>query len=341
MANAWGELDWSAGNWGEQSNVTEQVTGLSTSIALNSVDSYPNEGWGSDFWGSENWGESAYTVPVTGLQQNIDITNPDIAIGQQVDVTGQQQNLSLNSPNIDIAVEVFLNQNPLPNLTVSEGTVDASPDAVATGQQQNLSTGTLDAYNRQGWGRYFFGEEEWGASGLWETVSVTGQQLNIGTNASTDVDVSVTVELDTVDDPGWGGGQVAWGNQEWGQAEVSMAMTMGEGTVDPSPDAMAEGIGMTVGVGLGTVTADANTDVITGQQVNIAQGQAELDAVTFGKPAGQNLKITLQGVVAGTSVEVDLVGNGLTLELNSINVQSWQIVDTGTNVNWNIIDTAA
>ena len=120
-----------------------------------------------------------------------------------------------------------------------------------------------------------------------------------------------------------------------------MAMTMGEGTVDPSPDAMAEGIGMTVGVGLGTVTADANTDVITGQQINIAQGQAELDAVTFGTPAGEQLNVALQGVVAGTSVEVDLTGNGLTLALNSINVQSWQIVDTGTNVNWNIIDTAA
>lgn len=363
MANAWGELSWNAGNWGNQNDVTEQVTGLSTSIALNSVDSYPNEGWGSDFWGSENWGESAFTVPVTGLQQNIDITNPDvgwgqlewaaynsrwggestvnIAIGQQVDVSGQQQNLSVGDTEIIIATEVFLDQNPLPNLTVSEGTVDASPDAVATGLQQNLSTGTLDAYNREGWGRYFFGEEEWGASGLWESVSVTGQQLNVGTNASTDVDVSVTVELDTVDDPGWGGGQVAWGNQTWGQAEVSMAMTIGEGTVDPSPDAMVVGIGMTMGLGLGSVTADANTDVITGQQVNIAQGQAELDAVTFGTPAGEQLNVTLQGVVAGTSVEVDLTGNGLTVAINSINVQSWQIVNTGTNVNWNIIDTAA
>jgi hypothetical protein len=574
MANAWGELSWNAGNWGDQNNVTEQVTGLSTSIALNSVDSYPNEGWGSDFWGSENWGESAFTVPVTGLQQNIDITNPDvgwgelewsaynsrwggestvnIAIGQQVDVSGQQQNLSVGDTEIIIATEVFLNQNPLPNLTVSEGTVDASPDAIATGQQQNLSTGTLDAYNRQGWGRYFFGEEEWGASGLWETVSVTGQQLNIGTNASTDVDVSVTVELDTVDDPGWGGGQVAWGNQEWGQAEVSMAMTIGEGTVDPSPDATVVGIGLTAGVALGSVVqgdanvvinndilptfaargdaqlstaqakfgpssllldgtgdfvqstaspvvqndftieffayasnfaqdaylwdnslssqgfaisitsagqlrliqnntilqqtsspslnnnqwnhfalvqngsllnlyingtsklqyatggdsypgqsykigtnegetqffngyidefrssdiarytttftpptsaftadgstisllhfdgANGSTNIVnsTGSEIprialGLGQGQAELDAVTFGTPAGEQLNVTLEGVVAGTSVEVDLTGNGLTLALNSINVQSWQIVDTGTNVNWNIIDTAA
>jgi hypothetical protein len=38
MANAWGELSWNAGNWGDQNNATVSVTGLSNSIALNSVD---------------------------------------------------------------------------------------------------------------------------------------------------------------------------------------------------------------------------------------------------------------------------------------------------------------
>jgi hypothetical protein len=52
MANAWGELSWNAGNWGDQNNVTVSVTGFENSIALNSVDAYPNQGWGSDFWGS-------------------------------------------------------------------------------------------------------------------------------------------------------------------------------------------------------------------------------------------------------------------------------------------------
>jgi hypothetical protein len=29
MANAWGELSWNAGNWGDQNNATVSVTGLS------------------------------------------------------------------------------------------------------------------------------------------------------------------------------------------------------------------------------------------------------------------------------------------------------------------------
>jgi hypothetical protein len=38
MANAWGELSWNAGNWGDQNNATVFVTGFENSIALNSVD---------------------------------------------------------------------------------------------------------------------------------------------------------------------------------------------------------------------------------------------------------------------------------------------------------------
>ena len=41
MANTWGSLKWGEGNFGDQPNVTEQVTGVQNNIALNSVDSYP------------------------------------------------------------------------------------------------------------------------------------------------------------------------------------------------------------------------------------------------------------------------------------------------------------
>ena len=75
--------------------------------------------------------------------------------------------------------------------------------------------------------------------------------------------------------------------------------------------------------------------------VGIQQGQAELDAVTFAAVTGQQLEVDQGTAVAGASAEVDLTGIGLTVSTNSINVQSWQIVDTGTNVNWNNIDTAA
>jgi hypothetical protein len=75
--------------------------------------------------------------------------------------------------------------------------------------------------------------------------------------------------------------------------------------------------------------------------LEIAQGQAELDAVTIASITGQQLNTSLNSAVAGASAEIFPTGNGLTATVDSINVQSWQIVDTGTSVTWNIIDTAA
>jgi hypothetical protein len=140
MANAWGELSWNAGNWGDQNNVTISVTGLDNSIALNSVDSYPNQGWGSDFWGIENWGESGNVVTLTGLGLTIDSGEneswgqlgwnasttewggsyvPQVAIGQQINVTGQQLNIqNLGTPLIISATEVFLQGIQLTNLNI-------------------------------------------------------------------------------------------------------------------------------------------------------------------------------------------------------------------------------
>jgi len=337
MANTWGSLKWGEGNFGDQPNVTEQVTGVQNNIALNSVDSYPNQGWGSDFWGSENWGESALDVTLTGQQQNITVAHGDvgfgqlawsayntrwggessvnIAINQEINVSGQQLNISQASLAVDIAVEVFPSGL---GLTTNLGSLDPAPDAEVTGQQLNTSIGDVLAYNRQGWGRYYWGEEEWGASGLWDFIQLTNTNLGLGvTSGVQDVDIKTYAAVSGI--------------------ELSLA----EGVVDPAPDATVTGIGMTVGLGLGTVTANANTGVLTGQQLNIAQGTAELDAVTFANVTGQQLNSSVGTAVAGASAEIFPTGIGLTLSVNSINVQSWQIVNTGSSVTWNIIDTAA
>jgi hypothetical protein len=41
MANAWGELSWNAGNWGDQNNVTVSVTGFENSIAQGQAGGFP------------------------------------------------------------------------------------------------------------------------------------------------------------------------------------------------------------------------------------------------------------------------------------------------------------
>ena len=357
MANAWGELSWNAGNWGNQNDVTITVTGIGNSIALNSVESYPNQGWGSDFWGVENWGESGNVVTLTGIGLTIDSGQreawgqlgwnatttewggpyvPDIAIGQQINASGQQLNITLDDVTEIITVDAFPQGN---QLTTNLGTVDPAPDAEVTGQQLNIGVGTVSAYNEQGWGRDAWGTEVWGAQGIWASVDVTGQQLNTSlANVTTRSDVDV--QLTTTYDPGWGN-IIGWGQQTWGQATAESALEMPAPTdVEVDPDTALVGQQLNISLEDVTITADANLS-LSGFALEIAQGTAILDALTPVNVTGQRLNISLNSIVAGASAEVDPTGNQLTITSGSINVQSWQIVNTGSNVNWNIIDTAA
>jgi len=301
MANiGWNaDLAWGSNNWGDLSDAIAAPTGLGLT-----VDSGEKESWGELGWNATatEWGGSSLT---------------SVAIGQNINVSGGQLNIqNLGTPNIEIATEVFLENNPLQGLTVTEGTVDPGPDVAITGQQQNLSTGTLEAFNSEGWGRKTWNSEVWGATGFWAFANTTGIQINVSVG-------TVDAKPVTIAEPS------------------GIELTVEEGTVDPSPDATVVGIGLTASVALGSVIeADANVSV-TGIGLEIAQGQAELDAVTFASPAGQQLNISLNSVVAGASAEVDVTGNQLTITSGSINVQSWQIVDTGSSVTWNEIDTAA
>jgi hypothetical protein len=357
MANAWGELSWNAGNWGDQNNVTISVTGFGNSIALNSVDAYPNQGWGSDFWGIENWGESGNVVTLTGLGLTIDSGEKEswgqlgwnasttewggpyitqVAIGQQINALGQQLNIALNNVTEVITVDAFPQGI---QLTTNLGTVDPAPDVMLTGIGLTTSLGIADAYNEQGWGRDAWGTEAWGAEGIWTFVNVSGQQLNLSlSNISIQVDVDV--QLTTTYDPGWGS-ITAWGEQTWGQATEESVLAMpAPAAVEVDPDTALVGQQLNISLEDVIITADANLS-LTGFGLEIAQGQAELDALTPVNVSGQGLEIALNSITAGASAEVSPTGIELTIGLGSINVQSWQIVNTGSDVNWNIIDTAA
>jgi hypothetical protein len=277
MANAWGELSWSQGSWGEQNNVSVSLTGLQVNCVQNSV---------------------------------------SIAIGQQVDVTGQQLNSNIDSVQAFGLALISVNGQ---GLTANLGSLDPAPDAQVTGEQLNISspgTVTVTTEINSGWGRRGWGEFDWGTFTLSAQVDVTGIGLiaNLGTVDAKPVTIA---------------------------SSSGIGLIVEEGIVDPSPDATVVGIGLSASIAVGSVV-EADADVsITGIVLEIAQGQAELDAVTFAVLTGQQLEIALNSVVAGASAEVSPTGIELTITTGSINIQAWQIVNTGSDVNWNIIDTAA
>jgi hypothetical protein len=356
-SNTWSALSWNVGNWSDQADIDFIPTGINLTTSLNSVDAFPNEGWGSDRWGIENWGESGLNVTVTGNSLSTTVGGPafdwgesswnsselnwggfsnvTIALGMQVDVTGLQLNTSLNSVTEIITVDAFVTGLQL-NTSLNE--VDTGPDANVTGEQLNLSVGTVQAYNVEGWGRETWGEDVWGAEGLWEEVSVTGLQLNVS-QGNEGEQIDVTVELSSISPVGWG--VVGWSEQSWNDSEVDLTQEIAQGEVDPSPDVTVVGIGMTVTLDVGTVVIGTGNVTLTGQQLNIAQGTAIGDANTIASVTGIGLNIAVGTVFAGGTSVIEVTGNGLTIALNSINNQIWTEINTGTDATWIEIDTAA
>jgi hypothetical protein len=295
MANGWNNSTWGALAWSGIQNSTVQVTSPC-----------------NDTWGALSWGQNAFGGTNTlGISQNSVTATPNSLIS----VNGLQLNTSLNSVAELITVDVFLtNTNLL--LGTSLGDVDASPDAIVTGQQLNISLGSPLSYNNEGWGRYVWGEEVWGGNGIWISVSVTGQQLNTSLNSVTPI-ANANVDV------------------------IGQQLNVSEGIVDPGPDANVVGIGMTVALAVGTVIAgDANT-LVTGEQLNIAQGTAIGDANTIASVTGIGLISSVGTVFAGGTSIIIPTGIGLTIALNSINNQIWTEINTGTDATWTEIDTAA
>jgi hypothetical protein len=176
--------------------------------------------------------------------------------------------------------------------------------------------GSVEAYNLEGWGRYFWGQYEWGATGEWDIVPVTGIALsaNVGSLAVVaDANTDVTGE----------------------------AMTAAEGIVDPAPDAEVTGIGFDASLAIGTVVIGEANVTVVGEGFAAGLGVGNLDAVTLVDLTGISLSANLGGVTVIAEGKVTLTGLGLTMAEGTNRTLVWNQVNTGTAPTWTEVDTAA
>ena len=299
----WGTLTWNTGDWGLQNDSTVSVNGIGASSNLGTVDTTATVefGWSRLSWGENAWGEAGDVV-LSGISMSASLGDEAISIDALPIPTGIPLTAFEGTPTELIAVEVPITGI---NLTTNLGTADAGPDAMLEGIGGTASVGSVEAYNLEGWGRYFYGQYEWGATGEWEQVDLTGIALsaNVGTLAATGTaSVDVTGE----------------------------AMTAEEGTVDPAPDAEVTGIGFEADLAVGTVViADANVTVI-GEGFGTTLGVGTLDAVTLADVTGISMSADLGSITAKGFANVTLTGFGLTTALGTNKTLIWNQVDTGT-----------
>ena len=294
MANAWGELSWNSGLWGEQSNAIGAPTGLGLNTAQGTTAGYPFPGWGSLSWSSGVWGNVQNSgTELTGIGLTTDSGNVGISgeinagwgrLTYGENAWGIQGDLILTGIGLDVGIGT------------GSVTIDVQPELL--GEQVNLTLESVEAFGNtevylennplqgltiaegtvdpgpdvvltgigltsttgtlEGYNKEGWGRDDWG-------TEVWGAQ-GIWTSVSlTGFDLGVS----SGEQEAWG--ELTWGTYEWGGISVTDVdiktfaavtgneLTAAEGTVDPSPDATVVGIGLTAGVALGSVVqGDAN-----------------------------------------------------------------------------------
>lgn len=289
------------------------VTGLDTaSLSLGTLDAFNIEGWGRRTWNSFAWGIGG-TLEVSGEAATANIGSLTTTADANVTPTGIQMTTSQGDESIEISFEIELTGQAL---TSNLGIADAGPDAMLTGNQATTSVGSVEAYNLEGWGRYFWGQFEWGATGEWDFVPVTGQALsaNLGDETIT-ADANVTL--------------------------TGIAMTAAEGIVDPSPDATVTGIGFSASLAVGTVITGTADVTVTGIGMPMGLGVGTLDAQSFIDVTGISMTATLNGVTIKGFANVSVTGFELTSTLNNANTLIWNEIDTGSPAIWTEVPTRA
>jgi len=242
-----------------------------------------------------------------------------------------------------------------------------------TGQQLSSANGSVSLTTEinLGWGRVAWGEQDWGTTGISQTVALTGSQVNLSLGNES-IDVSVTPILSgqqlnwtvgTVDpepDESLVGQQL---NLNLGspfiQADANLTLT-GNGLVIAQGDESIDNITFASITGIGLATQNPGSVVVggianvpvSGNQINVEEGvvdpgpdvvlpsvqanlslgTAVLDANTLVDVTGQQLGLNTGTLTFTISGNVQLTGNRLNLSLGNENIQSWQFVDTGTTV---------
>jgi hypothetical protein len=310
MANAWGELTWNAGLWGQQADAIVALDGFGLTTSQGQVNYTPGEGWGRYDWGDLGWGVNYEnkSVLLTGSQLYVTegeyAESGEIREGWSVYTWGQVGWGGEQDPEVGVLGNVL--GTSLGSLSfIITGSTDL------TGQQLNISQG-----NAEGFASF--------------TAEVTGQQLNISLNsitplANANVDVS--------------GEQL---NVSEGEVDPSPdANVIGIGmTIDLAVGTVVIGTGNVtltgeqINITQGTAIGDANTIAQVSSIAQVGWG-----VVNWGTQAWNDTEVDISMTIAEGEVDpspdATVTGIGMTVSLavGTVVIGTGNVTLTGEQIN--------
>jgi hypothetical protein len=366
MANAWNELVWGIGDYGEQNNATVSVSGVSTSTSIgtdSTITTTVDFGWSRQEWGSFAWGIQG-TLLVTGQSLATSINSVTFSISAEVDVQGSSLQTNVGDTVSRIDAEAFPDGS-----SVSVGTNDVSltgdaliiPDTQVTNATAGQSTIDPTFLIGSGWGRDTFGNLGWGVNYSVIGGGVNGLQANIitgdedaftdvlvvvttagslqtavnsvGTSANSDHEIAASLLINSVT------GDVAIeGNGLVELTGVSTATAIGDAEAGLLTEVQVTGVSVTTFIGDEDITGNASV-TLTG--VTATGNVGDIVPVSGYDVTGSSASVVNGEVTITGSAVVAPTGTGLTVSTISPNIIAWAEVDTGTPVTWTPVDLAA
>jgi hypothetical protein len=330
MATGWGNKTWGASEWGDLSDETVSVSGISSTTSIGTSTTQANAD--VDVTGSQltftNAGAVAgasANVSLTGIQATFSIGEEDVARGIQQDVTGSQ--------------------------------LTTTPGAVTIDEQFLIGAG---------WGRDTYGNLGWGVNYSVIPAEGTGIELtaSIGDEtAFTDIEVTVTapdalqityaspsfsIQIDqdifvlaSEDQLDGFVGSLTF----QGDANVSVTgtqATLSQGTAEAGLLLEVPVTGIQLTSTIGTIALEQSTnEPVTGQELTLSLGTAEEIPEQIVGVSGIELTSSIGSVtVVGTSV-VQPTGISATISAGQVAVTSWREINPGVTNVWTEVDLAA
>ena len=306
----WGRDAWGARNWGQAGQIVTPVVPedeLTMALASVSVTAYVNVGWGRLSWGENAWGEYGdVIISGIGMTANLgSVTTQADANATNSTNNNQELGVALGTATAVGTTVAYINDTDLV-MTATQGTADAGPDAMVTGNHATMGLGSVSAYNQEGWGRQHWGDSGWGVDGIWATALVSGIGMTATLGSPSEISGDATLTANTLN-----------------VAQVTL------GAVDPAPDAMITGEFMIAALGTLGHTGDANVS-LTGIAMTTALASVTADAITLPTITGFALPMALGDESVKIHTDATLTGFGLTCSLGAGSALIWNEVNTGS-----------
>ena len=365
MANAWNELTWGIGNYGEQNNATVSVSGVSASTSIgtdSTITTTVDFGWSRKEWGTFAWGIQG-TLLATGSSATATTGTLTTQADGLAEPTTVSATFSIDQVTTRVDNEVIPDGITLQTFTGNEGT-EGNAIVIPTGASATTNTGqaTIDPTYLvgEGWGRDTWGNWAWGVNysviaagpnGISAsivtgnedaftdiTVAISGQQLQtaitpVGTSANADHEIAASLLISSAQ-----GDTTIEGTALVEPTGIPASINIGDAEAGLLLEVPVTGVSARINIGNEDTSGNANVSV-TGSSATLAVG--DITPVSGYDVTGVSATLTTGTVdITGDGLVIP-TGVGLTTNTGSPNIIAWAEVNTGTSVVWTPVDIAA